>query len=106
MRFATIEIDRRPQPVVVSADGEGFCPVATLLPGFTGDLIDLIARMPKPDLPPIDAWTPLAAHALMAPIPLPRRNVFCVGKNYHEHAKEIAQSGFDPFDAQGEVPPP
>ncbi len=30
-----------------------------------------------------------------APIPRPARNVFCVGKNYHEHAKEFTRSGFD-----------
>jgi 2-keto-4-pentenoate hydratase/2-oxohepta-3-ene-1,7-dioic acid hydratase in catechol pathway len=38
---------------------------------------------------------PLGAVRLEAPFPLPRRNLFCVGKNYHEHAKEFAQSGFD-----------
>jgi 2-keto-4-pentenoate hydratase/2-oxohepta-3-ene-1,7-dioic acid hydratase in catechol pathway len=32
---------------------------------------------------------------LLAPIPRPARNIFCVGKNYFEHAKEFAQSGFD-----------
>ena len=32
---------------------------------------------------------------LHAPIPRPRRNIFCVGKNYHEHAKEFHASGFD-----------
>jgi 2-keto-4-pentenoate hydratase/2-oxohepta-3-ene-1,7-dioic acid hydratase in catechol pathway len=32
---------------------------------------------------------------LAAPIPRPARNIFCVGKNYHEHAKEFANSGFD-----------
>src|ERR1700731_4678719 len=105
MRFATLEVEGRPPPVVVSADGEGFYPVAALLPGFTGDLIDLIARMPKPDLPSVDTWAPLAGHALMAPIPQPRRNVFCVGKNYHEHAKEFAQSGYDTSAAQGELAP-
>ncbi|WP_135466860.1 fumarylacetoacetate hydrolase family protein [Crenalkalicoccus roseus] len=30
-----------------------------------------------------------------APIPRPAKNIFCVGKNYHEHAKEFAGSGFD-----------
>jgi 2-keto-4-pentenoate hydratase/2-oxohepta-3-ene-1,7-dioic acid hydratase in catechol pathway len=30
-----------------------------------------------------------------APIPKPIRNLFCVGKNYHEHAKEFARSGYD-----------
>jgi 2-keto-4-pentenoate hydratase/2-oxohepta-3-ene-1,7-dioic acid hydratase in catechol pathway len=30
-----------------------------------------------------------------APIPRPPKNIFCVGKNYHEHAKEFQASGFD-----------
>jgi 2-keto-4-pentenoate hydratase/2-oxohepta-3-ene-1,7-dioic acid hydratase in catechol pathway len=33
--------------------------------------------------------------SLCAPVPRPPKNVFCVGKNYHEHAKEFADSGFD-----------
>lgn len=32
---------------------------------------------------------------LLAPIPRPAKNIFCVGKNYHEHAREFASSGFD-----------
>jgi 2-keto-4-pentenoate hydratase/2-oxohepta-3-ene-1,7-dioic acid hydratase in catechol pathway len=32
---------------------------------------------------------------LCAPVPRPRRNIFCVGKNYFEHAKEFSGSGFD-----------
>lgn len=40
------------------------------------------------------------AHALddvmlLAPIPRPARNIFCVGKNYREHAAEFHTSGFD-----------
>ena len=31
---------------------------------------------------------------LQAPIPLPRRNIFCVGRNYHAHAKELSASVF------------
>jgi 2-keto-4-pentenoate hydratase/2-oxohepta-3-ene-1,7-dioic acid hydratase in catechol pathway len=38
---------------------------------------------------------PLPAVRVDAPLPRPRRNIFCVGKNYHEHAREFAQSGFD-----------
>ena len=41
---------------------------------------------------------------LLAPMPRPRRNVFCVGKNYHEHAHEFANSGFDSSAAKGAVP--
>ena len=37
----------------------------------------------------------LADVTLMAPIPSPRRDLFCVGKNYHEHADEFHSSGFD-----------
>ncbi|WP_374305464.1 fumarylacetoacetate hydrolase family protein [Ferrovibrio sp.] len=42
--------------------------------------------------------------ALEAPMPRPRRNIFCVGKNYHEHAHEFAKSGFDSSAAAGAVP--
>jgi 2-keto-4-pentenoate hydratase/2-oxohepta-3-ene-1,7-dioic acid hydratase in catechol pathway len=34
-------------------------------------------------------FLPLNAVKLLAPIPFPRRNVFCLGKNYAEHAREI-----------------
>lgn len=37
-------------------------------------------------------------------MPRPRRNVFCVGKNYFDHAHEFASSGFDSSAAQGSVP--
>jgi 2-keto-4-pentenoate hydratase/2-oxohepta-3-ene-1,7-dioic acid hydratase in catechol pathway len=38
---------------------------------------------------------PMSAVTLRAPVPLPRRNIFCVGKNYFEHAMEFGTSGFD-----------
>lgn len=47
---------------------------------------------------------PLASAKLFAPIPRPRRNIFCVGKNYHDHAHEFASSGFDSSAAKGAVP--
>jgi 2-keto-4-pentenoate hydratase/2-oxohepta-3-ene-1,7-dioic acid hydratase in catechol pathway len=34
----------------------------------------------------------LAGAQLLAPIPNPRRNIFCVGLNYAEHAKESAEA--------------
>ncbi|MBM3614717.1 MAG: fumarylacetoacetate hydrolase family protein [Alphaproteobacteria bacterium] len=45
----------------------------------------------------------LADIRLMAPIPEPRRNVFCVGKNYHAHAAEFHKSGFD-SSAKEQIP--
>ncbi len=41
---------------------------------------------------------------LEAPLPRPIRNIFCVGKNYFDHAHEFADSGFDSSAAQGSVP--
>lgn len=37
---------------------------------------------------------PLEQVQWIAPIPQPRRNIFCVGRNYHAHAKELAASVF------------
>ncbi len=37
---------------------------------------------------------PLGEVELAAPIPTPSRNIFCVGKNYAQHAKELATSVF------------
>lgn len=41
---------------------------------------------------------------IIAPLPKPRRNIFCVGKNYYAHAKEFAGSGFDSSAAAGDIP--
>jgi len=65
-----------------------------------GGVASLIGR----DLPPLTETLPLAEIVLQAPVPRPRRNVFCVGKNYHEHAQEFAASGFDSSAAKGAVP--
>ena len=67
--------------------------------------------LPTDMLPLIAGWAPLSSRlrdavaraprvrladvTLKAPLPRPPRNIFCVGKNYHEHAKEFASSGFD-----------
>ncbi len=36
---------------------------------------------------------------LLAPIPRPHRNIFCVGRNYHAHAKELSASVFKDSNA-------
>src|SRR5919112_4678 len=41
---------------------------------------------------------------LVAPFPRPAKNIFCVGKNYHEHAKEFHDSGFDASAGAAAVP--
>jgi len=56
-------------------------------------------------LPATGAAIALDQVQLLAPIPRPRRNIFCVGKNYHAHAKEFAGSGFDSSaKSHGDIP--
>jgi 2-keto-4-pentenoate hydratase/2-oxohepta-3-ene-1,7-dioic acid hydratase in catechol pathway len=56
-------------------------------------------------LPALGEAVSLDSVRLTAPLPKPRRNIFCVGKNYHAHAKEFAGSGFDSSaKAGGDIP--
>jgi 2-keto-4-pentenoate hydratase/2-oxohepta-3-ene-1,7-dioic acid hydratase in catechol pathway len=66
-------------------------------------LIEALAR--GDSLPPVRAALALGTVKLTAPLPRPRRNIFCVGKNYYAHAKEFAGSGFDSSaKAGGDIP--
>ena len=56
------------------------------------------------ELPPTGEALALDSVTLEAPLPRPRRNIFCVGKNYYDHAHEFAGSGFDSSAAKGAVP--
>ncbi len=98
MRLATIETASGRQVAVLARDGTSVRPLKSTAGEAAGSMLSLIA-----------AWSalagtldqhladpvPLSGVKLLAPIPRPSRNVFCVGKNYHEHAKEFASSGFD-----------
>jgi 2-keto-4-pentenoate hydratase/2-oxohepta-3-ene-1,7-dioic acid hydratase in catechol pathway len=73
--------------------------LAAELAGETLDAPDMIAFIAagEPALaaarklaadPPADALYPASEVTLLAPIPRPRKNVFCVGRNYMEHVHE------------------
>jgi len=66
-------------------------------PVEAADMIDLIERFDeiRPSLRLNGGGIDLSGVELLAPIPRPRRNIICVGKNYRAHAKEFAQSGFE-----------
>ena len=53
-------------------------------------------------LPPLLPSIALSEVQMTAPLPKPRRNIFCVGKNYFAHAREFAGSGFDSSAKAGE----
>ena len=40
----------------------------------------------------------------MAPIPRPRKNIFCVGKNYYDHAVEFGKHFEQKKDAASSIP--
>lgn len=73
------------------------------LPAGAADADGVTALIGR-DLPSIAERISLSDVRLAAPVPRPHRNVFCVGKNYHEHAHEFASSGFDSSAASGAVP--
>jgi 2-keto-4-pentenoate hydratase/2-oxohepta-3-ene-1,7-dioic acid hydratase in catechol pathway len=51
--------------------------------------------------PAVEARIALDRTALLAPIPVPRRNLWCVGRNYHAHAKELQDSVFKGNPSEG-----
>jgi 2-keto-4-pentenoate hydratase/2-oxohepta-3-ene-1,7-dioic acid hydratase in catechol pathway len=50
------------------------------------------------------ARIPLADVDLKAPIPRPARNIFCVGKNYRDHLKELGPLGTPPGAGDASIP--
>ena len=81
MRLASVKTPGGMEAGIVS--GECFSP----LPG-----LDILVLIESPGLAagPAGPPRPLAECHLTAPIPAPRRNVFAVGLNYLEHARETA----------------
>jgi 2-keto-4-pentenoate hydratase/2-oxohepta-3-ene-1,7-dioic acid hydratase in catechol pathway len=96
MKIATYLDAGRMRAGIVSPDLQSIVPVE--LPPEDAErgaqrLIELLAQGEA--VPATGAPLALGAVKLVAPLPRPRRNIFCVGKNYHAHAKEFAGSGFD-----------
>jgi 2-keto-4-pentenoate hydratase/2-oxohepta-3-ene-1,7-dioic acid hydratase in catechol pathway len=60
-------------------------------------IIELMAE--DKSLPALGSAVALKNVCLLAPIPKPKRNIFCVGKNYLDHVKEIKDSKLG--EAQG-----
>jgi 2-keto-4-pentenoate hydratase/2-oxohepta-3-ene-1,7-dioic acid hydratase in catechol pathway len=46
----------------------------------------------------------LSSVHLLAPIPVPARNVLCVGKNYVDHSAEFSRSGYDASSKGTDLP--
>jgi 2-keto-4-pentenoate hydratase/2-oxohepta-3-ene-1,7-dioic acid hydratase in catechol pathway len=98
MKFAAFSYKGADLIGLVDAEGVNVVPI----PGAV-DMVDLITRFAqiKPDLAMPQPSFAIADVVLRAPIALPRRNIFCVGKNYGEHAREFSRSGFEAGAVKG-----
>jgi len=102
MRFCTYQVRGEPQVGIVA--GNAVVNLRALarrrrLPSVPDDMLGLIAEVPTLQLRALareaGKWVnagreavPVARARLLAPIPRPRKNIMCVGRNYAEHAKE------------------
>ncbi len=94
MRIATFRWNEQRSVGIVSADGQSVLPFqlgaqqasAGAQAVIDAGGADRLARGEEP--------IRLAEVVLEAPLPRPRRNIFCVGRNYHAHAKELSASVF------------
>ncbi len=96
MRIATFVLDGRRQVGQVSEDGLQVTPFEMSADAARAGALPLIeasvAGKPLPGL--ASASVAMASVRLEAPLPLPRRNLWCVGRNYHAHAKELSATVF------------
>ena len=106
MKIAAYLYQGQPGVGRVSADGKQVEPFQ-LSPAEAarGALPIVEAQVAGRALPATAAPIALDQVQLLAPVPRPRRNIFCVGKNYHANAKEFAGSGFDSSaKSHGDIP--
>ena len=109
MQFVTFTHDGVRQTGII--DGSMVVPVSAIAPDLPTDLVGII-QLGQPALDAIRIGLDGARAEgversrvhLHAPIPLPARNIFCVGKNYVEHAREFEGSGFDSSSRGQEIP--
>jgi 2-keto-4-pentenoate hydratase/2-oxohepta-3-ene-1,7-dioic acid hydratase in catechol pathway len=107
MQIATYQLDGRRFVGLVSDDRERVTPFelpADVAAEGALAIIKLLAdggALPAPT----GQAVPLASVQLLAPIPVPRRNIWCVGRNYHAHAKELQTSVFKDNDTNPEAWP-
>src|ERR1700687_894867 len=108
MRLASYLVDGQPHAGVIASD-QTLVAVSDLVAGGPSEMLDVLAAGPS-------LWNRVRAAAasaqggraldsamLLAPIPRPRRNLFCVGWNYSEHFAE-GQGFRGPNDSPQDLP--
>ncbi|MBC7940893.1 MAG: fumarylacetoacetate hydrolase family protein [Chitinophagaceae bacterium] len=88
MRIATLHHEGHARVGRLAADGQAV--ELFDIDGSRGALALIDAVSP----PSLTGLVPLPGARFLAPIPRPRRNLFCVGRNYHAHASELRDTVF------------
>lgn len=96
MRFATFTHQGRTQVGQVAADGRTITALDLPAAQVGRGMLFLVEQLAAGRKVPVTTGSalPLDSIKLEAPVPVPRRNVWCVGRNYHAHAKELRASVF------------
>ncbi len=92
MRIATLLHEGRPRVGRLSADGRSI--ELFVVDAERGALAVIETLAAGNTLPAVDASVDADSASFLAPLPQQRRNLFCVGRNYHAHAKELRDSVF------------
>ena len=94
MRLASWTWGGRHQVGTVSADGRELTPLAVA--DAARGVLPLVQALVRGEALPSasGARLPVDVVTLRAPLPLPLRSLFCVGRNYRAHAAELAGSVF------------
>ena len=96
MKLVAFHHHGQPGVGLVSSDSQRIEPFDLPLAQRTLGALPIVEMLSRGEpLPGVLAAVALADVQVIAPLPKPRRNIFCVGKNYFAHAKEFAGSGFD-----------
>ena len=96
MRIATYRRHGRLEVGLVADDGATITPLVLSAEEAKRGALGIIEAMANGAAAPAGGAAPIATASvtLEAPLPLPRRNLFCVGRNYRAHAKELSASVF------------
>jgi 2-keto-4-pentenoate hydratase/2-oxohepta-3-ene-1,7-dioic acid hydratase in catechol pathway len=94
MRIATFQHQGRRHVGLVDAASLTVTPLALAQPEAGALALVEAAANGQPMPGPAGPAIALADVRLEAPIPRPRRNVWCVGRNYHAHARELRDTVF------------
>ena len=95
MKLVAFQHHGQPGVGLLSVDGLQIQPFElTAIQSALGALSIVEMQAADQALPAVLPALALTDVQITAPLPRPRRNIFCVGKNYRAHAQEVSSSGF------------